>query len=114
LIKLAKVQQNSCLRKKGISCLAYERRKCKVHPTSGTGKPEALRGDRKGQWSRRITKEHRLIYEIHEDIITVVSFMQNNISKRLICVKASILTISCILVYSLIYSFIFALLTYNI
>lgn len=42
------------------------------HPTSGTGKPEALRGDKKGQWSRRITKEHRLIYEIHEDIITVV------------------------------------------
>ena len=42
------------------------------HPTTGTGKPEALRGDRKGQWSRRITGEHRLIYEIHEDIITVV------------------------------------------
>ena len=42
------------------------------HPTSGTGKPEALRGNRKGQWSRRITKEHRLIYEIHENIITVV------------------------------------------
>lgn len=30
------------------------------HPTTGTGKPEALRGDRKGQWSRRITGEHRL------------------------------------------------------
>lgn len=29
-------------------------------PTTGTGKPEALRGDRKGQWSRRITGEHRL------------------------------------------------------
>jgi toxin YoeB len=42
------------------------------HPTTGTGKPEALRGDRKGQWSRRITGEHRLIYEIHEDIITIV------------------------------------------
>lgn len=42
------------------------------HPTTGTGKPEALRGNRKGQWSRRITREHRLIYEIHEDIITVL------------------------------------------
>ena len=42
------------------------------HPTTGTGKPEALRGDRKGQWSRRITGEHRLIYEIHEDIIITV------------------------------------------
>jgi toxin YoeB len=42
------------------------------HPTSGTGKPEALKGNRKGQWSRRITKEHRLIYEIHEDRKTVL------------------------------------------
>ncbi len=42
------------------------------HPTTGTGKPEALKGNRKGQWSRRITREHRLIYEIHEDIITVL------------------------------------------
>ncbi|MCE5179828.1 MAG: Txe/YoeB family addiction module toxin [Porphyromonadaceae bacterium] len=42
------------------------------HPTTGRGKPEALRGNRKGQWSRRITREHRLIYEIHDDIITVI------------------------------------------
>ncbi|MDR0393772.1 MAG: Txe/YoeB family addiction module toxin [Tannerella sp.] len=42
------------------------------HPTTGTGKPEPLRGDRKGEWSRRINKEHRLIYEIQEDVITVV------------------------------------------
>lgn len=42
------------------------------HPTTGTGKPEALRGNRKGQWSRRISGEHRLIYEINEAIITVV------------------------------------------
>lgn len=43
-----------------------------AHPKTGTGKPEALRGNRKGQWSRRINKEHRLIYEINEDTITVV------------------------------------------
>lgn len=42
------------------------------HPTSGTGSPEPLKGDRKGQWSRRITSKHRLIYEICEDVITVV------------------------------------------
>jgi toxin YoeB len=42
------------------------------HPTSGTGNPEALKGSRKGQWSRRITQKHRLIYEIHENIITVI------------------------------------------
>jgi toxin YoeB len=44
----------------------------RVHPKTGTGKPEALRGNRKGQWSRRITREHRLIYEIEEHRVTVV------------------------------------------
>ena len=42
------------------------------HPMTGTGKPEQLRGDRAGQWSRRITKKHRLIYEIHETEIVVL------------------------------------------
>lgn len=34
------------------------------HPTTGTGKPHRLSGDRAGQWSRSITKKHRLVYEI--------------------------------------------------
>ena len=42
------------------------------HPTTGTGNPEPLIKDKKGQWSRRITSKHRLIYEINEDIITVI------------------------------------------
>jgi toxin YoeB len=42
------------------------------HPTTGSGKPEPLKGERKGQWSRRITRKHRLIYEIYEDVITVI------------------------------------------
>lgn len=47
----------------------------KVHPRTGTGKPEPLSADRVGQWSRRISKKHRLIYEIfdaevHVDIIS--------------------------------------------
>jgi toxin YoeB len=42
------------------------------HPAIGKGSPEALREDKKGQWSRRITQKHRLIYEIHNDIVTVV------------------------------------------
>ncbi|MCR4994157.1 MAG: Txe/YoeB family addiction module toxin, partial [Bacteroidales bacterium] len=44
----------------------------KVHPKTGTGKPEALKGDRNGQWSREITKKHRLIYEIHETEVVVI------------------------------------------
>ena len=33
-------------------------------PFRGIGKPEPLRGDYQGWWSRRITGEHRLIYRI--------------------------------------------------
>lgn len=44
----------------------------KVHPRTGTGKPEPLSGDRAGQWSRRITKKHRLVYEIHDTEVVVL------------------------------------------
>jgi toxin YoeB len=33
-------------------------------PFSGIGKPESLRGELQGFWSRRITQEHRLIYRV--------------------------------------------------
>lgn len=44
------------------------------HPYTGTGKPEALRGNWSGYWSRRINKKDRLIYTVEEDkvIVTVV------------------------------------------
>lgn len=42
-------------------------------PFSGIGKPEPLKHQLKGLWSRRITKEHRLIYEIRKDEIVIVS-----------------------------------------
>ncbi len=37
-------------------------RECRRAPFHGKGKPEALKGDLKGWWSRRITKEDRLVY----------------------------------------------------
>ena len=37
---------------------------CRRHPFTGTGKPEALKGDLSGWWSRRITAEHRLVYRV--------------------------------------------------
>ncbi|MDD2954349.1 MAG: Txe/YoeB family addiction module toxin [Parabacteroides sp.] len=45
-----------------------------VHPYTGTGKPEQLRGNWSGYWSRRINKKDRLIYKVEEDrvIVTVV------------------------------------------
>lgn len=40
---------------------------------SGLGKPESLRHELQGYWSRRITDEHRLIYEIFEKSIIIIS-----------------------------------------
>ena len=42
-------------------------------PFSGKGKPEKLRFNLSGFWSRRITQEHRLVYEVTDDFIRVVS-----------------------------------------
>ena len=41
-------------------------------PTIGKGHPELLKGDRIGQWSRKITKKHRLIYLIKETEVVVL------------------------------------------
>ena len=40
-------------------------------PYSGLGKPEALRFDLSGYWSRRIDMEHRLVYKIIDDEILI-------------------------------------------
>lgn len=37
-------------------------KECLRHPFEGTGKPEPLKGDLSGYWSRRIDREHRLVY----------------------------------------------------
>lgn len=42
------------------------------HPYTGTGNPEPLKGDRRGQWSRRINQKHRLIYEVNDNTISVL------------------------------------------
>ncbi len=38
----------------------------------GIGKPEPLKGNYKGLWSRRITLEHRLIYKVQGDTIFIL------------------------------------------
>ena len=42
------------------------------HPYIGTGKPEPLSGNRNGEWSRRITQKHRLVYEVHDNEVIVL------------------------------------------
>lgn len=37
---------------------------CRRTPFKGTGKPEPLKGDLQGWWSRRINQEHRLVYKV--------------------------------------------------
>ncbi|MEA5260363.1 Txe/YoeB family addiction module toxin [Arcicella aquatica] len=42
------------------------------HPFTGTGKPEPLKYDLVGLWSRRINHEHRLVYEVVGDTIVII------------------------------------------
>ncbi len=44
-------------------------------PKKGTGKPEQLKNNLSGYWSRRINREHRIVYKIDENrnIITIYS-----------------------------------------
>lgn len=43
----------------------------KAHPFTGIGKPEPLKHNLKGLWSRRINKEHRLVYKVSDGMIYV-------------------------------------------
>ena len=42
-------------------------------PYEGIGKREALKFDLVGYWSRRIDREHRLVYKVDNDIVIIIS-----------------------------------------
>ncbi len=42
-------------------------------PVDGLGKPEALKHELSGFWARRINSEHRLVYEVQDEQINIVS-----------------------------------------
>lgn len=44
----------------------------KRHPNEGLGKPEALKFNLSGFWSRRINYEHRLVYKIEDESIIIL------------------------------------------
>jgi len=46
---------------------------CLRNPFDGIGKPERLKGNLQGYYSRRITDEHRFVYSIENDILIIVS-----------------------------------------
>lgn len=64
-----KKTSNVQIQKKILRLLADIR----LHPFEGIGKPEALKYDLSGLWSRRITDEHRFVYEISNNTIFVIS-----------------------------------------
>jgi len=43
-------------------------------PFEGLGKPEGLKQNLKGFWSRRIDQEHRIVYKVEEEQIVFISF----------------------------------------
>jgi len=44
---------------------------CERTPFSGLGKPEPLKDNLKGYWSRRIDKEHRLVYKVEDGTLII-------------------------------------------
>ena len=66
LLRLAKEEPKAFLKAQSLI------EELREHPKTGTGHPEPLRGDRAGQWSRHISKKHRLVYEIRETEVVVL------------------------------------------
>ena len=46
------------------------------HPFTGIGKPESLKHQLKGYWSRRITKEHRIVYKVENNKLIIVAALR--------------------------------------
>ena len=53
-------------------------KECSRTPFQGTGKPEPLRGNYSGWWSRRLTKEHRLVYRIEGEVLLIAQCRYHN------------------------------------
>ena len=58
-----------------VQKLLYLLEELRINPRTGTGKPEPLKHNRAGQWSRRINNEHRLVYTIEDNVVKVVSVL---------------------------------------
>ena len=51
-------------------------------PFEGIGKPEPLKANLSGWWSRRITGEHRLVYRVHENRLVIICLLYTSPSPR--------------------------------
>jgi toxin YoeB len=59
--------------KKIIKKIEFLLKSMKETPFSGIGKPEALKENLSGYWSRRINREHRILYKVDDKTITIYS-----------------------------------------
>jgi len=48
-------------------------KECLRNPFDGVGKPENLKENLSGYWSRRITQEHRLVYKYEDETLIIAS-----------------------------------------
>ena len=69
MLDIAKLKKNEPIAYKKVLSFVQE---LKEHPKTGSGHPEQLKGEPQGRWSRRITKKHRLVYEIFEKEVVVL------------------------------------------
>ena len=44
-----------------------------LHPETGIGKPEPLKHELSGLWSRHINDEHRIVYKMENDVLYIAS-----------------------------------------
>lgn len=53
------------------------------HPYTGIGKPEPLKYELAGKWSRRINEEHRIVYFVNDDRVEIdILTMRHHYSKK--------------------------------
>jgi len=66
---LLQLQKKAPMAIKKLKALLEE---IKEHPTTGTGQVEVLKHYKEETWSRRISKEHRLVYRVYKDTVEVL------------------------------------------
>ncbi|MBQ6277790.1 MAG: Txe/YoeB family addiction module toxin [Bacteroidales bacterium] len=57
--------------KRIMKCISKLLADIQLHPFTGIGKPEPLKGEQHGLWSRRINDEHRIVYSVSSGMIYV-------------------------------------------
>ena len=69
LLDIARLKKSEPMAYKKVLVFVEE---LKIHPKTGTGHPEPLKGKPEGRWSRQISKKHRLVYQIFETEVIVL------------------------------------------